>query len=122
MMIIWAVMALPFVSCAGWSLYDGMVYYPKLRERSLEYERLQQEFPETWPAKWRTVAEARGWPTDDPGPPKSETDILTQYILAGICGASGLIAVTGAIVFGVLLKRTTHAATPDMVFSDEMTA
>ncbi len=72
---------------AGWFLFDGTVTYPRQRERALEYQRLEEEGRlDDWPER----AEQRGWSTANPGEPKTEAEIWTQIILAGILLPPGL--------------------------------
>lgn len=72
---------------AGWFLFDGMIKYPRQREQALEYQRLEEaDRLDEWPE----VAEQRGWSTANPGEPKTEAEIWTQIILAGVLLPPGL--------------------------------
>ncbi len=66
---------------AGWFLFDGTITYPRQRERALAYEHLKQEERLD---QWEELAEERGWSTEPPGEPKTEAEIWTQLILAGV--------------------------------------
>ncbi len=99
------VLSCPFVTCTGWFFYDGAVTYPNQRRRALEFERIQHEYPNRWQGEWIDTAKAKGWPTDNPGPAKSEFDILTQYILGSICSVLSLTMAIVVVVFGILIRR-----------------
>jgi hypothetical protein len=75
---------------ALWSLYDGYVAYPRQREHALAYaEHYEKEGSKE---AWDEIALERDWPTDYPGEPKSEADILMQYVMVASAGLVGLMA------------------------------
>lgn len=82
---------------AFYCLYDGYVTYPNQRERGLAFDKLMEEKRGN---EWDDYARERGWPTDSPGEPKSETDIQMQYIMAAVSGLVGLM-----VLFGVWRSR-----------------
>jgi len=107
------ILALPAVAFAGWCLYDGLVTYPLRHERWEAYEaavfdaRTGQERPEGR-SRWEDRAQQEGWPPEPPKP-TTDIDVLTQFIMAGMCAVPGLLL---AIVGGVLLylhHRATRA-------------
>jgi hypothetical protein len=73
---------------ALWSLYDGLVAYPRQRERGLAFQKLMEEKRDS---EWDKYATERGWPTEYPGEPKSETDIKMQFAMAALAGAIGAL-------------------------------
>ena len=77
--------------CTGvalWFAYDGFFTYPQQRERARAYEDLVNEDRlDEWPA----LAEQRGWPTEDPGKPKKEAEILFQKVIAAMAIPPGLL-------------------------------
>ncbi len=79
---------------ALWCLYDGAIAYPNQRERALALnEILENNRSLPLPArldKWNALARERGWPTSDPGEPKSEADVIMQYVMAGMAATVGL--------------------------------
>jgi hypothetical protein len=77
---------------ALWSLYDGAVTYPNQQERALAHKKFKDE---NHIDQWPDYARERGWPTVSPGVPKTDVDIILQYVMA---------AVTGAIGFPLLLN------------------
>jgi hypothetical protein len=110
--------------CIGFGLYclyDGMVAWPKQRERALAFQELKDEGREgEWPLiaaehgwkpydqgeparvfqelkeqnredEWLRVVEEHGWKAFDPGKPRTEAEIAVQYYMLAICGAAGLL-------------------------------
>ncbi len=75
----------------GWgvySLYDGFVAYPAHNEQIAKFK----EFEQAGNLKeWPDYARERGWSEEKPAAAYSSTDIITQYIMAGICIPLGLI-------------------------------
>ena len=82
---------------ALWFLYDGAVTYPDQRERGLAFDKHMEENRGN---EWDAYARERGWSTESPGEPKSETDIQMQYIMAAAAGIVGV-----AVLLGVLRSR-----------------
>lgn len=93
--------ALFCVSFSLWFLYDGMVTYPRQRERGLAREKLKEEGGD-WLREWRKLAKTKGWPVTDPGEPKSEGEIYSQLVLAALVGLPGLLC---AVSFLRVRKR-----------------
>ncbi len=81
-----------FFAFALWFLFDGLVTYPRQRERALAYQELVEEDRGD---EWEQMAAERGWPTKDPGDPKEELDIQIQLVLGGIAALPGLWFVIG---------------------------
>lgn len=77
---------------ALWFLYDGVVAWPRQREQILAdpelseraevFQKLKKEGREKH--DWPSIAQERGWPTNDPELPRTEVEILGQYVLAGM--------------------------------------
>lgn len=80
--------ALVCFAMAGWFLFDGAVTYPRQRQRALKYQELEEKGALD---EWFTVAKERGWPVDNPGEPKTDFDIYTQFVIAGLLVIPGLI-------------------------------
>ncbi|MEM1354821.1 MAG: hypothetical protein AAGH88_08055 [Planctomycetota bacterium] len=99
-------LSLPFAMWAAWSFYDGFISYPAQQERAEAYELLQQDYPEDWSVRWDERARAEGWPIKDPGPKRSNTDILTQYIMGGFCSFLALVCVGVGLLLIWLNKRS----------------
>lgn len=90
-------MGIVAIGFALWSLYDGVFKYPQQRERALALQKLMEE---KRLAEWDAYARERGWPTTDPGEPKSEGDIMMQFVMAAAAGAVG-----AWLLLGVWLAR-----------------
>jgi len=79
------------VVCIGfffWCLYDAKVKYPNQMERAKKFEKLKAE---ERLGEWDALADERGWSRENPGKPKTEGDIWSQYIFAAISGPVGLL-------------------------------
>lgn len=77
--------------CIGislWFLYDGAITYPNQRERALTFLKLEEEDRLD---EWNQLANQRGWPTKNPGEPKSEYDSYVQYGIAALALPFGLL-------------------------------
>lgn len=84
-----------FIGGGCWFLYDGLVKYPKQREMYRLVYEMNDEGGAIKRPDWREKLEAAGYSTDiDPDKlsNKSDTDILTQRIIAGLCFPVGLLA------------------------------
>jgi hypothetical protein len=82
---------------ALYCLYDGFVAYPRQRERGLAFQKLMEEKRDS---EWDKYATERGWPTEYPGEPKSETDIKMQFAMAALSGTIGAL-----VLLNVLMSR-----------------
>lgn len=84
--------------CLGfgcWAIYDGSVTYPE-KQRQYEMSEQLKEDHEDWRSRWETFAAENDLP-ENPSDiqSKSDMDIVTQFIMAGITFPIGLW--TGAI-------------------------
>lgn len=85
--------------CTGmalYCLYDGFVGYPNQRIRANEFIAFKEEHSEELDPKdivdqWKLLAAERGWPTDNPGEPRSDYEIISQFVMAGLFGPIGLL-------------------------------
>lgn len=89
---------------AVWALYDGTIHYPELAERWQAYEQVVQDHPQSYPQEWPPVASQNGWPTIVPEE-YNQADIITQFVLMGLCGFTGVLFFAAAAVFYLLLRR-----------------
>ena len=80
--------ALLFLGLALWFLYDGVITYPRQRERALRYQELKEE---DRTGEWQEIAKEHGWPSEDPGKPKKEYEIYLQLVLAALVALLGLL-------------------------------
>ena len=93
---IMGVIALGF---ALYCLYDGFIGYPNQRERALAFHELETELgqdPVAFRDRWHEVARENNWDTEYPGEPKSEGDIIMQFVMAAGSAAVGLWLLGGA--------------------------
>lgn len=88
-----AIIAVMCLFWGAWSIYDGFVAYPAHNEKVAAFESLKTSFPapDDWQPRWKAMAAEKGWSDEDPGKPKSSTDIIAQYIMALITAPIGLI-------------------------------
>lgn len=77
-----------------WFLYDGLVTYPNQQVRAREFEKFAEENANMDELdrlnKWNEIAEAKGWPTGNPGEPYKDYDIREQFFYAGAAGLAAL--------------------------------
>lgn len=84
-----------------WCLYDGLVAYPKQREQTQEpwdtYQEIVEKAGTDQPSgtaiqeQWEAIANEKGWSTElPPEEPKTDNDIIVQYIMAAITGCLSL--------------------------------
>ncbi|MEX0887675.1 MAG: hypothetical protein WD009_14680 [Phycisphaeraceae bacterium] len=73
-------------------LYDAVVRYPEQQRIYEEYVEVR-ETHEDWRSEWVQRMQAHGYPEVPEG--RSEMDITTQYIFAGITGGLGLLFLFG---------------------------
>jgi hypothetical protein len=83
--------ALICLGFAGWSLYDGLVAYPKQLERSQTYYGLKEPDEKIRNKMWRELALEKGWSQGIPDEvEKIEKKIVWQYIMAAVGLVVGL--------------------------------
>lgn len=104
LLIVSLVLALPFVACSGYSFYDGVVTYPHRIERYEAWDAIRTEHGINAPAVWAQTAAAQGWSTDEPQR-MTQSDVVTQYLMGGVCGAFSLIWFLVAAIFAWLTLR-----------------
>ena len=84
---------------ASTAFTTARVAYPNQRERALKYLEFKEAGQEAvfggeedgeWLEKWRAYAKEQGWPTSNPGEPKTEADFKVQFAMAGLCGVIGI--------------------------------
>lgn len=85
----WRLMAvgMMFLLFGVWFSYDGAVGYPKHNQKVGKFKELSQDQNE--PKVWQAYAQEQGWSDEDPGSEKSETDILTQFLIGAACAPVG---------------------------------
>jgi hypothetical protein len=91
------VAAIAFLCVGGalWFFYDGAITYPAQRERGLAFQKLEEEGRiEEWPE----LAKQNDWPTTKPDKPKTEAEIMAQFVL-------GALITPFAVLYVVILIR-----------------
>ena len=83
-------MTLLMLGFGAYCIYDATVAYPLSRDIGAAYEQVKADHPETYPQVWPAEAERLGYPTDVPKKAKTDTDILTQWVMAAIVLPVGL--------------------------------
>ncbi|MCA9229171.1 MAG: hypothetical protein KDA57_00855 [Planctomycetales bacterium] len=108
--------------CLGMTLYcfyDGLVGYPNQRIRANAFIEFKEEHSQLDPKdivdQWKEYAAERGWPTNDPGKPRSDYDINSQFVMAGILGPIGLF-----FLFQLLLNRGRWIELNDSTLTSSM--
>ena len=71
-----------------WSLHDAAIKYPAQRVRAHKYEELKEQ--DNFETEWIDYARSKNWPLQDPGEPKSDIDIVFNYVMAVICTPLGI--------------------------------
>lgn len=70
----------------AYCVYDWQIGYPLKQQQFVEFTQIKEDNPKNFPEVWAAYAAERGWPTSSSGiEEKSDTDILTQLIMALIC-------------------------------------
>jgi len=80
------------LAAGGWFLYDGAVKYPRQQQMWQAHNQITREHvddPIEAAKAWEDLAAANGWSSKKPVE-KTDTDIMTQKIIAGITVPVGL--------------------------------
>jgi len=91
---------------AAYCYYDGAVAYPAQKERWDTYQQVIEQYPETYQKEWVALAQSKGWKTEFPTE-RTDTDILTQYIMGGGC------TLVGVFFFGSFLMMSRRFVETD---------
>jgi hypothetical protein len=83
-----------FTGFGCWSLYDGLVAYPRKQEMGLTWVKLREAGAPK--EEWLRIAQEKGWPTEEPTQ-ISDMSIRTQFIMASITLPLGLIFLYGLV-------------------------
>ncbi len=78
-----------------WSLHDAAIKYPAQRVRAHKYEELKEQ--ENFETEWIDYARSKNWSLQDPGEPKSDIDIVFNYVMAAICTPLGIWFLVGVL-------------------------
>ena len=72
-----------------WFLRDGMITYPEQQRVHQQFTEVKTQHPEDYNQRWIALADENGWPHDPVE--KTDMDILTQLIIAGILIPIGVV-------------------------------
>lgn len=92
-----------FLGISLWFLYDAVVTYPPLAERTRAYEELEEQREEgildddDFNARWEAITRERGWPPEhlpkDKHERKDDGNVLAQYVFSCLVAPFGLLYV-----------------------------
>jgi hypothetical protein len=105
----WIIMAVFLLGYGAMCIYDGSVAYPNHNKRVQKIREYKTETVEgatsAWNWKsdqakrdWADYAKSQGWSDEDPGAPKSEQDLFTQWVQLAIVGPLGIAALAMVLV------------------------
>ena len=83
-------MTLLMLGFGAYCVYDATVGYPYLRDQAAAYEKVKAEHPDDFNEVWPQVAPGLGYKPEVPRKAKTDTDILTQWVMAAIVLPVGL--------------------------------
>jgi hypothetical protein len=75
------------IGCSLWFLWDGFIGYPRSNERWDAHESRKAA-----PGEWEKYCTERGWKTEPPHRRFEHTDIVGQYVFAGLTGVMGIFS------------------------------
>jgi hypothetical protein len=85
------------IGCSLWFLWDGFFGYPRSNERWDAHERMKAT-----PSEWENYCAERGWKTEPPHRRYERTDIVGQYVFAGLTGIIGIFS----LIYWLRVRRT----------------
>jgi hypothetical protein len=80
--------ALFFLGVGFYFLFDGLIGYPRKNERWQAHEEQVKAHGEKG---WKAYADSRGWSSTPPHKFYTKTDIISQYVFAGITASVGAL-------------------------------
>lgn len=76
---------------SAWFFYDAAIGYPAQAVRANKHLEFKNSGKDDWRQQWAEYATEQGWSADDPGAPKTEGDIFSQYMFGAIFAPIGPI-------------------------------
>jgi hypothetical protein len=73
------------LGCALWFLWDGLIGWPRSNER---WDAHKSRTPE----EWVKYCAERGWKTEPPHRRYERSDIVVQFLCAGVAGVVGILS------------------------------
>lgn len=80
-------MGIAALGVMGWFFYDGGIKYPAQAVRAKAFLEIPAEERDE---KWPVLAREKGWSIEDPGKPKTQFDIVVQFVMGTAAGLVGL--------------------------------
>jgi len=84
------IIGLALLIFAGWSAYDGFVYWPKLIEKYEVFQQVAEDNQPDYFDAWAQKAEEMGWEAEPEPDKKVSQDLISQYVIMGITLPLGL--------------------------------
>ena len=85
------------LGCSLYFLWDGFVGWPRSNERWDAHESMKGT-----PAEWEKFCAERGWKIESPHRRYERSDIVGQYVFAGLTGVIGIFS----LVYWLRVRRT----------------
>lgn len=89
-------MGIAAIGFSLWSLYDGLIGYPREQQRATAW--VEEGFADRSTEEWIAYAEQQGWSTSLPKEPKSEEEhrisLASQYAMFAVAGLIGVYLVS----------------------------
>ena len=96
------------IACSLWFLWDGLIGYPRSNERWDAHESRKAT-----PGEWEKYCRQRGWKTEPPHRRFEHSDIVGQYVFAGLTGVIGIFS----LVYWLRVRRSTLKSDEGAVFT-----
>jgi hypothetical protein len=115
----------------GWFLWDGLIGWPRSNERWDAHERAEKykelkDKPAEWealcgqrgwkveaPPAWEKICAARGWTTEPPHKRYERSDLIPQYVCAGVSGAIGIFS----LIYWLRARKMVIRSDTEAVFT-----
>jgi len=91
------IIAIMFIGGGFWFVYDGAVAWPAENDRYAIYKEILDQGDQA-EKSWQEVFAEKGWTTRKPPKEHSDTDIMTQFIIAALCFPIGLLALIWLLI------------------------
>ena len=83
--------ALACIAFGLWSIYDGLIGYPKKLPKAEAYAEISELAPTERSKRWQVISKENGWSPGLPDTPEViEGKIMFQFFMAGVTGLVGI--------------------------------
>lgn len=96
------------IACSLWFLWDGLVGYQRSNERWDAHESRKAT-----PGEWEKYCGERGWKMEPPHRRFADSDIVGQYVFAGLTGVIGVFS----LVYWLRVRRSVLRSDDGAVFT-----